>query len=276
MSKIGAHVSIAGGLEKSIERGEALGCEAIQIFSKNQLQWRSAPLSQARGERFYRSWAASSIEEIVVHASYLINLAATDATGPKSIAALEDEIERCDLLGIDDLVLHPGSSRGRSAEPALDLVAERLASILDRTSHKRVRILLETMAGQGDLLGRDSNSSEESSTPSTGRRGSESAWIHATCSQQASICGRKPPISAFSIRWTTRWGSTGSDAGISTIASTIWAEGSIGMPISEKGRSDSLLSPLYSTTRSGNILHAFWRPRRTPPVMPGTWLFYAN
>lgn len=155
MAIIGAHVSIAGGLEKSIERGEELGCEAIQIFTKNQLQWRSAPLSQSRGERFYRSWAASSIEEIVVHASYLINLAATDATGAKSIAALEDEIERCDLLGIDNLVLHPGSSRGRDVESALDLVAERIASILDRTAGKRVRILLETMAGQGDLLGRN-------------------------------------------------------------------------------------------------------------------------
>lgn len=155
MAIIGAHVSIAGGLEKSIERGEELGCEAIQIFTKNQLQWRSAPLSQSRGERFYRSWADSSIEEIVVHASYLINLAATDATGAKSVAALEDEIERCDLLGIDNLVLHPGSSRGRDADSALDLVAERIAAILHRTTGKRVRILLETMAGQGDLLGRN-------------------------------------------------------------------------------------------------------------------------
>jgi deoxyribonuclease-4 len=155
MAKIGAHVSIAGGLEKSIERGEALSCEAIQIFTKNQLQWLSAPLSQSRGERFYRSWAASSIEDVVVHASYLINLAATDATGPKSVAALEDEIERCDILGIDLLVLHPGSSRGRDAESALDLVAGRIAAILERTAHKRVRILLETMAGQGDVLGRD-------------------------------------------------------------------------------------------------------------------------
>lgn len=155
MAIIGAHVSISGGLEKGIERGEALGCEAIQIFTKNQLQWKSAPLSQSRGERFYRAWAASSIQKIVVHASYLINLAAVDATGPKSVTALEDEIERCELLGIDDLVLHPGSSRGRSAESALELVAERLDAIMDRTVHKRVRILLETMAGQGDLLGRD-------------------------------------------------------------------------------------------------------------------------
>ena len=90
MALIGAHMSIAGGLEKSIERGEALSCEAIQIFSKNQIQWRCAPLSQGRAERFFRAWGESSIESVVVHASYLINLAATDATGDRSIAALED------------------------------------------------------------------------------------------------------------------------------------------------------------------------------------------
>lgn len=155
MARIGAHVSISGGLEKSIERGEALGCEAIQIFTKNQLQWRSSPVAQSKADRFCRSWAASGIKSVVVHASYLINLAAVDATGPRSVTALEEEIERCDTLGIDDIVLHPGSSRGRDADEALDLVSERLSQILDRTRHKRVRILLETMAGQGDILGRD-------------------------------------------------------------------------------------------------------------------------
>lgn len=155
MALIGAHMSIAGGLEKSIERGEALSCEAIQIFSKNQIQWRCAPLSQGRAERFFRAWGESSIESVVVHASYLINLAATDATGDRSIVALEDEIERCDLLGVDDLVLHPGSSRGRPAEEGLALAAERLGLVLGRTAHKRVSVLLETMAGQGDILGKD-------------------------------------------------------------------------------------------------------------------------
>lgn len=155
MALIGAHMSIAGGLEKSIGRGEALSCEAIQIFSKNQLQWRCAPLSQGRAERFFRAWGESSIASVVVHGSYLINLAATDATGERSIVALEDEIERCDLLGVDDLVLHPGSSRGRPAEEGLTLAAERLGLVLERTAHKRVVILLETMAGQGDILGSD-------------------------------------------------------------------------------------------------------------------------
>ena len=155
MAVIGAHVSIAGGLEQAFARGEDLSCEAIQIFTKNQLQWRSGPISQGRGERFLRAWRDSSVRDVVVHASYLINLAATDATGEKSTAALEDEIERCDILGVEDLVLHPGSSRGNPAEESLDLVARRLGAVLGRTSHKRVNILLETMSGQGNHLGSD-------------------------------------------------------------------------------------------------------------------------
>lgn len=155
MALLGAHVSIAGGIDKCIARGEALGCEAIQIFSKNQLQWRSAPISHGAAERFHSHWSKSNIVHVVVHASYLINLAATDETGTRSEAALQDEVERCDLLGVDDLVLHPGSSRGRPADEALDLVSRRLGAVLRRTEGKRVRILLETMAGQGSLLGGD-------------------------------------------------------------------------------------------------------------------------
>ncbi|MDD4611817.1 deoxyribonuclease IV [Aminivibrio sp.] len=155
MARIGAHVSISGGVEQAFRRGEDLSCEAIQIFTKNQLQWRSAPISQTRAERFLRAWSESSVTDVVVHASYLINLAATDATGERSLVALEDEIERCDILGIDDLVLHPGSSRGNPVDDALRLVAARLGTVLDRTGHKRVNILLETMSGQGNHLGAD-------------------------------------------------------------------------------------------------------------------------
>ena len=155
MALIGAHVSIAGGLEKAFSRGEEHFCEAIQIFTKNQLQWRSAPLSQGRADRFQRAWSESSVVDVVTHSSYLINLAAVDDTGEKSVAALEDEIERCDLLGIEDLVLHPGASKGQDKEESLDLVAKRLEGALRRTAHKRVNILLETMPGQGSQLGAD-------------------------------------------------------------------------------------------------------------------------
>ena len=75
MSLIGAHVSIAGGLWKAIERGESLGCEAIQIFTKNQLQWRASPISESVGSRFMAAWSRSAIKKVVAHASYLLNLA---------------------------------------------------------------------------------------------------------------------------------------------------------------------------------------------------------
>ena len=76
MPRIGAHVSIAGGLEKAFARGEDLSCEAIQIFTKNQLQWRSSPISHGRAERFLRAWGESSVREVIAHSSYLINLVA--------------------------------------------------------------------------------------------------------------------------------------------------------------------------------------------------------
>ncbi len=153
MPLIGAHISIAGGLEKAIERGEELECEAIQMFSKNQIQWHCAPISMARAERFLYAWRNSSIRKVVVHASYLINLASPDDMRKKSIVALIEEIERCDMLGIDDLVVHPGSSRGRPREEGVEKLIDSLQQVLDKTSNMRARILLETMAGQGSVLG---------------------------------------------------------------------------------------------------------------------------
>lgn len=153
MALIGAHMSAAGGLWKAIERGEELGCEAIQIFTKNQLQWKAAPLSFQACERFYRAFSASSIRAVVAHASYLINLSAPGPTRDRSLEALVDEIQRCDQLGIDELVLHPGSHRGEGREKGLLLLAEGLEQALDATEGLRVRVLLETMAGQGYGLG---------------------------------------------------------------------------------------------------------------------------
>lgn len=153
MTLLGAHISVAGGLEKAFDRGESLGCAAIQIFTKNQLQWRSAPLPAGVCERFLRRWSESPIQKVVAHASYLINLAAPGTLGEKSSLSLQDEIERCDSLGITEIVLHPGSAKENPVEEAIRLVSGRLRSVLARTEGKRVRILLETMAGQGAFLG---------------------------------------------------------------------------------------------------------------------------
>lgn len=150
---IGAHISVAGGLHRAIERGEALGCEAIQIFTKNQLQWRASPVSQGACERFLKSWSGSGIRKVVAHASYLINLAGSERIRVKSIDALVDEVRRCDQLGIDDLVLHPGSHRGDGPVAGIGRIAQSLENMYDKTDGLRVRILLETMAGQGDGIG---------------------------------------------------------------------------------------------------------------------------
>ena len=153
MSLIGAHVSIAGGLWKAIERGESLGCEAIQIFTKNQLQWRASPISESVGSRFMAAWSRSAIKKVVAHASYLLNLASGKEKREKSVAVLAEEIERCEALGIEDLVLHPGSHLGEGLEYGRELVAEGLKCALERTSGMRTRVLLETMSGQGYSIG---------------------------------------------------------------------------------------------------------------------------
>uniref|UniRef100_UPI00260F2A99 deoxyribonuclease IV n=1 Tax=Aminiphilus sp. TaxID=1872488 RepID=UPI00260F2A99 len=153
MALIGAHVSIAGGLFRALERGKVLGCEAIQIFTKNQLQWKASPLSFQECERFFSAWRKSSIKDVVAHASYLINLAAEGSVYRDSVNALFLEMERCDQLGIGKLVLHPGSSKARSKEDGLISVANGLRSVLEKTAWCNVKILLETMSGQGNTLG---------------------------------------------------------------------------------------------------------------------------
>ncbi len=153
MSLIGLHVSIAGGFLKAVERGQEYGCEAIQIFTKNQLQWKAPAISPSQGLAFLRILRGSGIRRVVAHASYLINLAGEQAQREKSEEALAYEIERCDQLGIEDLVLHPGAHMGQGQGKGVQNLKDSLLSVLERTSDLRVRILLETMAGQGTVMG---------------------------------------------------------------------------------------------------------------------------
>ncbi len=153
MGLIGTHISIAGGFDKAIYRGEQLQCEAIQFFSKNQLQWRSSPPTVGQISSFMKAWSESSIVEVLVHASYLINLAASGSLNVKSTRALIDEIYRCQNLGISTLVLHPGSHTDCSLDEGLQRVAVNLARVLEQTEGTDVMIALETMAGQGNSLG---------------------------------------------------------------------------------------------------------------------------
>ena len=156
MARIGTHVSVAGGLDKAFARADALGCESMQIFTRSQRQWQSKPVSLQEAEDFYRAWQRSSVETVVSHASYLINIGSSDAEMlAKSRRALREEAERCHQLGITDIVLHPGFAKEATADEAIENIAASLRQLFEDTPDFRARVLLETMAGQGTVIGAD-------------------------------------------------------------------------------------------------------------------------
>lgn len=139
----------------AVRQGLDLGCEAIQVFTRNQRQWVPKPL-EAVGVKEFRTEGreAGYLATAVSHASYLINLCAADpAILERSRIAFLDEIERCAALGIPYLCVHPGSHVGAGEEAGLIGVAESVADALRRTKGRRVTILLENTAGQGTNLG---------------------------------------------------------------------------------------------------------------------------
>jgi deoxyribonuclease-4 len=151
---LGAHVSVAGGLANAFGRAAELGCDAIQVFVKNANQWRARPLAAADAAAFRAAHAAGAVGPVVAHASYLINLAAADpGVLLLSRQALADEVERCALLGVVALVVHPGAHLGAGEEAGLDRAAATLDATLAALPGVRTRILLENTAGQGSCLG---------------------------------------------------------------------------------------------------------------------------
>jgi deoxyribonuclease-4 len=150
---VGSHISGAGGLHKAIERGQSIGATAIQIFTKSNRQWFDKKITPEEAALFKQAWKDSSIQEIVVHAAYLINLGSSNPeVEAKSIKALADEINRCAQLGIKYLVLHPGSHLGAGVEPCLQQIARNIDAV-HAVTHNDVMVLLETMAGQGSNVG---------------------------------------------------------------------------------------------------------------------------
>ncbi len=146
---LGAHISVSGGLEQAFIRGQSIGCTAIQIFTKSNRQWFAKNLTSEAIDLFKKTWAASIIQSVIVHAAYLINIGSSNPEiVTKSTQALKKELSRCEQLGITYLVLHPGS-RGVSPEKiSLTQIAEQLDQVLESTPGKTM-VLLETMAGQG-------------------------------------------------------------------------------------------------------------------------------
>ena len=153
--KSGSHVSTSGGLHKAFANAKAAGCDTMQIFSKNQQQWKAKPLDPSDIYKFLTAKNDHDIAPLVVHDSYLINLASPDdELQAKSRAAFADEIARCGALEIPYLVTHPGAHVGSGVEAGLARVAAALDAILAADTNPNVTVLLETTAGQGTVLGR--------------------------------------------------------------------------------------------------------------------------
>ncbi|QEH36668.1 putative endonuclease 4 [Aquisphaera giovannonii] len=152
--RFGAHMSIAGGYERAIHAAHAVGFGAVQLFTKNNNQWKAPAITDGHLARFREALEATGIGALVSHASYLINLASPDdSLWGRSIDGMVVEVERCHALGIPDLVVHPGAHMEAGEEAGMDRVAAALDRILERTEACQVTIDLETTAGQGTCLG---------------------------------------------------------------------------------------------------------------------------
>lgn len=152
---LGAHLSIAGGLERALERGRDLDCDAVQLFLKNQRQWAARPLGDAEVRAFRAARRAAGLRAVFAHASYLINLAApAEPARRQAVDAFTDELERAEALGLEFVVIHPGSARGADRRAGLDRVVAALDEVTRRTAGARVKIALENTAGAGQVLGR--------------------------------------------------------------------------------------------------------------------------
>jgi deoxyribonuclease-4 len=151
---LGAHLSIAGGVENALLAAERLGCTAVQLFTKNSNQWAGKPFAADEPARFRRTRRRLKLRFAAAHDSYLINLATPDpALWRKSLEAFVDEVVRAEALGLEYLVTHPGAHVGAGDEVGLANVARALDEVHARHPKARVRILLEVTAGQGSSLG---------------------------------------------------------------------------------------------------------------------------
>jgi deoxyribonuclease-4 len=154
MMRIGAHMSVSGGVSKAVERAHLHGCEALQIFTKNASRWRGKPLDPEEAATFRARVVEIGIHPVVSHASYLINLATTSETlRAQSLEAFVDELDRAEALGLLGVVVHPGTCTAGSEEAGLRLIAEGVQRALDARPEQQTMVLLEHTAGQGRTLG---------------------------------------------------------------------------------------------------------------------------
>lgn len=154
MPILGAHQSIAGGYYKAVEIARRTGCDCVQLFTKNNNQWRAKPIGDAEARVFADALRRLKVKHPLSHASYLINLASPDdELWKKSIDSFIVELQRAAQLGIPYVVVHPGAYTTSSLEAGLQRVAAALDEVHRQTPELAAMTLLETTSGQGTCLG---------------------------------------------------------------------------------------------------------------------------
>ncbi len=151
---LGAHMSIAGGVNLAIQRARSIDCTAMQMFVKNNMQWFARPLARDEIRTFLEHQQRSELLSIFAHANYLINLASTNGQfHANSIRSLSEELVRADRLELPFLVLHPGAHLGAGEEAGLEKIVDSIDRVFSGLPKIKTRIALETTAGQGSCLG---------------------------------------------------------------------------------------------------------------------------
>ncbi|HKS10082.1 MAG TPA: deoxyribonuclease IV [Pyrinomonadaceae bacterium] len=152
--KIGFHAPIKGGVHNALIVAKDTGCETVQLFSRNPRGWMAKPLTRDDVLLFRNTRKQTKISPVLIHCNYLVNLAAIDDVFlQKSRVSFREEVERALLLGVDYLVVHPGSARGACETDGIKLCAESLKIACKGLKFGSLRILLENTAGQGDCIG---------------------------------------------------------------------------------------------------------------------------
>src|ERR1041385_8448913 len=152
--RIGAHLPIKHGLHEALLLGAEICCDAVQLFRRNRRGWMPKPLTRDAIDLFRKARKETKISPVLIHANYLINLSAADEVILlKSIESFSEEVERAIALGVDYLVVHPGSARGCPEKDALEICALSLQVACKGLRFGKLKILLENTAGQGECIG---------------------------------------------------------------------------------------------------------------------------
>jgi deoxyribonuclease-4 len=151
---LGAHMSIAGGVGNAFLEGKKVDCAAIQIFTKSSRQWAAKPYTKEEIAQFHANRKETGIASVVAHDSYLLNLGSPDPVlRQRSVAAFIDELERCEVLGVTNLIAHPGAHVGAGELEGIRIIAKSLDEVHKACPGYRAKITLEITAGQGSNLG---------------------------------------------------------------------------------------------------------------------------